>query len=116
MKDWKGALIAEGLSDPTVINKFSVYEAEITKDNMPIDYEGNVGRWHIYGVRCSREEIDALQPYILRGWYAHFGNENKIIVVYNDKQFELVKTDRKTWKDAIEHGKAQGIPENELDF
>ena len=116
MKDWKGGIIAEGLSDPTVINTFSVYEATISRDNMPIDYEGNVGRWHGYGVRCSREEINALQPYILPGWYAHFWNENKIMVVYNDKQFELVRNDRSTWKEAIEHGKAQGIPEDELDF
>jgi len=116
MKDWKGSIIAEGLSDPTIIDKFSVYKATITEDNMPIDYEGNIGRWHVYEVRCSREEIDALQSYILRGWYAHFWNEDKIIVIYNDKQFELVKYDKRTWREAIEQGKAQGIPENELDF
>lgn len=109
-------IIAEGLSDPTVINKFSVYGAVITEDNMPIDYEGNIGRWHIYRVRCDRKEINALQSYILRGWYAHFWNKDKIIVVFNDKQFELAKNDRSTWKEAIEHGRAQGIPENELDF
>lgn len=83
---------------------------------MPIDYEGNVGRWHIYQVRCSREEINALQPCVLHGWYAHFWNKNNIIVAYNDKQFELVRNDRSTWKEAIEHGKTQEIPENELDF
>jgi hypothetical protein len=44
MKDWKGGIVAEGLSDPTVINKFSVYKAGITEDNLPIDYEGNEGR------------------------------------------------------------------------
>jgi len=44
MKNWKGVIIAEGLSDPTVINKFFVYKAVITKDNVPVDYEGNIGR------------------------------------------------------------------------
>jgi len=44
MKDWKGGVIAEGLSDPTVINRLSVYEATISEDDMPIDYEGNRGR------------------------------------------------------------------------
>jgi len=62
------------------------------------------------------KRVDALQPYILKGWYAHFWKENKIIVVYNDKQFELIKNDRSTWKEAVKHGKAQGIHENELDF
>ena len=116
VKDWKGGIIAEGLSDPTVINKFSVYEATISEDNMPIDYEGNIGRWHGYGVKCSREEINALQPYILHGWYAHFWKKDKIIVVYNNKQFEFLKNDKDIWKKAIEHGKVQGIPENEFDF
>ena len=116
MREWKGSVVAEGLSDPTVINNFSVYKAGITEDNLPIDYKGNVGRWHWYDVRCSRAEINALQPFILRGWYAHFWKDNKMVVVYNDKQFELDKNDESTWKEAIEHGKAQGIPEKELDF
>lgn len=106
MKDWKGGIIAEGLSDPAIINKLTVYG----------DYEGHTGRWHGYDVRCSREEIDALQPFILRGWYAHFWKQDKLIVVFNDKQFELARKDKGTWQPAIEHGKAQGIPEDELDF
>ncbi|MBU4227348.1 hypothetical protein KJ813_01310 [bacterium] len=61
MKDWKGGIIAEGLSDPTIINKFSVYKATITKGNMLIDYKGNIGRWHGYEVKYSREEINALR-------------------------------------------------------
>jgi hypothetical protein len=116
VKEWKGVIIAEGLSDPTIINKFTVYRASISKDGIPIDYEGHVGRWHSYNVRCSREEVDALQPFILRGWYAHFWNQDKIIVVFNDKQFELARNDKGTWQPAIEHGKAQGIPEDELGF
>ena len=115
-KDWKGAIIAEGLGDPTVINRSTVYAASISEDNMPLDYEGNVGRWHIYYVEYSREEIDALQPYILPEWYAHFWNDDTIIVVYYDKQFKLDRKDKSTWKKAIEHGKAQGIPETQLGF
>ena len=61
MKGFKGGIIVEGLSDLTVINRLSVCSATIFKDDMPIDYEGNLGRWHGYGVRCSREEIDSLQ-------------------------------------------------------
>ena len=115
-KDWRGGIITEGLSDPTIIGKLSVYEATITEANMPVDYEGNVGRWHGYGVKCSREEIDALQPYILHGWYAHFWKRNKVLVVYNDRQFELSRNDKNTWREAIRHGQAQGIPKDELDF
>lgn len=115
-KDWKGSIIAEGLSDPTITNKFSIHGASISKDDLPIDYKGNLGRWHGYEVSCSREEIDALQQYISPGWYAHFWKGNRIIVVFNDRQFELDKNDEGTWKGAIEHGKKQGIPKKELDF
>lgn len=115
-KDWRGGIIAEGLSNPTIINNFPVCSATISEANMAIDYEGHIGRWHGYGVRCSREEIDALQPYVLPGWYAHFWKGDTIIVVFHDRQFKLSRNDRSTWKEAIEHGKAQGIPEGELDF
>ena len=116
MADFKGIVIAEGLYDATIINKFAVYKATITKGGMPIDYDGHFGRWHIYYVICSKKEIDELQPYVLKGWYAHFWEGNKIIVVYNNRQFEIMKDDRSTWKEAIEHGGAQGIAEDELDF
>jgi len=116
MRDWKGGIIAEGLSDPTVIGRFCIYSATISKDNTPIDYEGKTGRWHGYGVRCSRGEIGALQPYVLHGWYAHFWKKDRILVVYDDRQFELLRNDRSTWREAIEHGQAQGIPKDELDF
>jgi hypothetical protein len=116
MKDWKGGIIAEGLTDRTIINDFTVYEATISDDNMPLDYEGHVGRWHGYGVMCSREEIDALQPYILPGWYAHFWCEDTIVVVYHDKIFEFARGDETAWHEVREHGRAQGIPEDELDF
>lgn len=116
MADFKGIVIAEGLDDPKIINKFAVYKAEITEDGLPIDYDGHFGRWHLYHVTCSKKEIDELQPHILKGWYAHFWQGNKIIVVYNDKQFEIMKDDRSTWREAIEHGRAQGIPENEFGF
>ncbi len=116
MADFKGSIIAEGLDDPTIINGFKVYRAQITKDGIPVDYEGHLGRWHIYDVECSRKEIDGLQRHVLRGWYAHFWKQEKIIVVYNDRQFEISRKDRSTWKEAIEHGISQGIPENELGF
>jgi hypothetical protein len=115
-KDWRGSIVAEGLRDPTVVNRFTIYKAGISEDNLPIDCEGHVGRWHWYDVKCSEDEIAALQPCILRGWYAHFWNDDKLIVLYHDRRFELDKNDKNTWKDAIEHGKAQGIPENELGF
>lgn len=115
-REWKGIIIAEGLSDPTVINNFTVYKVWISEYGKPIDYKGNIGRWDGYYVKCSRKEINELQSFILKGWYAHFWKNDKLLIVYNDKQFEVDRNDKSTWKEAIRHGKKQGIPENELDF
>ena len=57
MADFKGVIIAEGVCDPTIIDKFAVYKAMITKDGMPIDYDDHFGRWHIYHVTCSKRRL-----------------------------------------------------------
>ena len=113
---WKGCVISEGLSDPSIINNYRVVGASITDDDKAIDYEGNKGRWHIYWIKCGREAIEEFQPYVVEGWYAHFWNEDRLIIVYNDRVFEASQSDRLSWSEAIEYGKMQGIPEDELDF
>ncbi len=116
MEDYKGCIIAESLDDPTIIKTLTVFKAEITKNLLEIDDEGNGGRWHIYYVLRSKMGIDELQPHILKGWYAHFWKGEQVIVVYHDEQFEIVKNDESTWKAATEHGLAIGIPKEQLDF
>ena len=116
MARYEGCVIAEGLHDPTLINTLNIRKVRITENDHPIDYEGNLGRWHMYWVDCDRAEIHALQDQLKRGWYAHFWDEQNIIVVFRDRQFEVERGDASTWAEAIEHGKAQGIPEEELDF
>jgi hypothetical protein len=114
---WAGfGLLVIGLDDPTTINKLEIYKASISRDGIPIDYEGHLGRWHSYNVRCSKKEIDELQARILKGWYAHFWQRDRILVVFNDRQFELERKDKSMWTEAVKHGLEQGIPENELDF
>jgi hypothetical protein len=49
-------------------------------------------------------------------WYAHFWRGNQIIAVYCDARFQMDRVDRSTWKAAIEHGKAKGVPDERLDF
>ncbi len=116
MKRYRGVIIAEGLDDPMLINGLSVYRAEISKDGKPLDYAGTKGRWHAYFVQCSRNEIENLRPHVIRGWYAHFWSEKKMLVAYSNRLFEIDKADKSTWRAAVEHGRQQGIPERELDF
>lgn len=41
---WKGIIISEGLDEPSLINDFQVYKAQISPEDRDIDYEGDKGR------------------------------------------------------------------------
>lgn len=111
-----GVVIAEGLKDPTLVNNLKVYRAQITDEGVPIDYEGRMGRWHLYWIQADEEVIAAVQRETKRGWYAHFWEGDRLLVVYEDAMFDLSRSDRSSWLPAIDHGKHQGIPRDELDF
>lgn len=116
MATWKGIIISEGLREPSIINEFDVYKAQISKQDEPIDDAGNTGRWHFYWVSATDEQINSLTNQIKKGWYTHFWNKQKILAVFSGRQFEFKASDKQTWKDAIEYGRSVDITEEQLDF
>jgi hypothetical protein len=117
MADYEGCVIGESLTDPTLINKMRVWRAWISPEAMLSDDRGTTVRWHIYWVTCTASDIDRLQTHLQPWrWYAHFWRGSEMIVVYCDKRFGLDRFDRASWIPAIEHGKAKGIPDEQLDF
>jgi hypothetical protein len=113
---FRGVVIAEALKDPTLVNKLRVHRALITDEGAPIDYEGHAGRWHLYWIDADQETISDVQKETKRGWYAHFWDGDRLLVVYDDAIFDLSRRDRSSWLLAIEHGEKQGIPRDDLDF
>jgi hypothetical protein len=113
---WKGIVIAEGLRDPTIVNRLPVYRAFISGDDLELDDRGARGRWHLYWVVVADGDVDLVQGELLAGWYAHFWEADRLLVVYPDARFEMSRTDQATWQAAIEHGLALGIAADELDF
>ena len=113
---FRGVVIAEALKDPTVVNKLSVFGARISDEGVPLDYEGHTGRWHLYWIEADQETISFIQTETKRGWYAHFWEGDRLLVIYNDAAFELSRSNRSSWLPAIEHGAEQGIPRDEFDF
>jgi hypothetical protein len=113
---WKGVIIAESLRDPTILNQLSVYRAMISNDELEIDDQGTRGRWHLYWVVVSDDQIDTVQGQLRAGWYAHFWEDDRLLVVFPEARFEMSRTDQATWQAAIAHGLAHGIPADELDF
>ncbi len=119
MENWKGVVIAESLDDPTLINRFPVERALISKPFEWAPYKGAKpfsGRWHLYRVRCAEKDLDLFQQYIQPGWYTHFWSGDVLVVIFSDKRFEAKLNDRATWAAAIAHGRKHEIPESQLGF
>jgi hypothetical protein len=113
---WRGAVIAEGLDDPTVINGLRVVRVHSTQDGLPVDGQPNGGRWHLYWVDAIPGQLDLLQAQTKHGWYSHFWDGSQLLVIYNDARFELARYDPSTWEPAISHGLRQGLRREWLDF
>lgn len=113
---WKGCFIAEGLKDPTILNKYKCFKFRITKDNLPLDDKGSLGRWHMYWIEAPSSDFDIFKDNMKYNWYGHFWKANKIVAIFEGHTFELDKNNKDTWKDAIVFGKSQNIAEDQLDF
>jgi hypothetical protein len=112
---WRGVVIAEGLRDPALVNDLRVIRAFITDDGLPLD-SGAEGRWHLYWVDVTGDEIDRIQAATRHAWYAHFWQGERLVVVYDDARFDLHRHDQSTWPPAIDHGLGQRLRREWLDF
>ena len=115
--NFDGCVIGESLRDHTLINRLRVWKAWISPHQVLSDDHGSMSLWHIYWISSDAADIDRIQRELKPWrWYAHFWRDNQMIVVYADARFEVDRTDRSTWAPVIEHGKAKGIPDDQLDF
>lgn len=116
LKLWRGVVIAEALHDPALINDLRVSRAFITRGDQPPGEDGVAGRWHMYWVDVTDEEIARVQAGTRHGWYAHFWQGDRLLVAYDDATFELSRHDQSAWQSAIDHGLGQGLRREWLDF
>ncbi len=106
---YHGILIDQEFKDPSFPKTY------------PIFANKQIGSWHIYGIKIENSEIEREIQKIQSqmkpngNWYAHFYNNEKLIIVFKNKTFNI-KPDSSTWKPAIEYGRKLGISEKQLDF
>jgi hypothetical protein len=93
-----------------------VTRAFITGEGQPLDEVGTAGRWHLYWVDVSDDEIGQVQAGTRHGWYAHFWRDDQLLVVYDDARFSMHRHDQVTWQPAVDHGLQQGLRPECLDF
>lgn len=108
---FKGMIVEESLDDNRALNGLDFIDVKIT------DAENPSNRWHIYTVQVSHEDILRLWHHLKKSsWYMHFWSDDRMIIVFPEKQFEVNSRDRESWSPAIEHGLSLGIPRGQLDF
>lgn len=107
MEFYKGTIIENSLVDKNFLKDLKVIK------NYQID------DWILNDVLVTEEQIKNLGKHMNDGpWYMHFWQEgnDKVFVVFKDKNFTINYSDKNSWKEAIKHGKNRGIPEEQLDF
>ncbi len=76
--------------------------------------------WTMRLVTVSEDQInhfvslasDLIKP----GWYMHFYNNQYLIVIFKDRVFRFLISDKRSWQAAVSYGKNIGIKAEQLDF
>lgn len=108
---YHGIILDFEFKDPLYPESFKIFAKQISSDR----------EWILYGVEVSDEDIDMVIQDIQRNmksdepYYAHFYNEEEMIVVFKEKVFK-VASHSSSWSEIIKYGKELGIPEEQLDF
>lgn len=109
MSEYHGIIIKEGLKDQSVLNKMEILGQKKARE------------WTLLRVGVNENKIDEVVRLVQKSlvteptYYAHFYQEEKLIVVFPKKIFYLTPN-KETWKSATDYGKSLGVPEKELDF
>lgn len=106
---YQGTIVEESLIDTTSLNQFLRREVRIAGEN-------TANPWHVHYVQGTYESVQTLVHSIKPGWYAHFWQQNNLLVVFSGRLFLLHIDDKHTWQDAIAYGHSVGIPVEQLDF
>ncbi|MCL2439918.1 MAG: hypothetical protein FWD15_05430 [Alphaproteobacteria bacterium] len=104
-----GIVIAESLSDKSVITKFEVIKTLATTTP-----------WHMYWLKLDEAGIREIQKNLVNEnqWYADFASTStdRAMVVFKNKIFDIKKSDKSTWQAAIDYGISAGIPASQMGF
>lgn len=110
MSKSKGCIVEESLEDNRILNNIEIVKVRITSDDAEEE------RWHIYDAFLSESDIDLIHRNLKQAWFMHIWNENKMIVLFRDRRFDVEADNKKTWMPAIEYGLSLGIPKEQLEF
>lgn len=107
MQYFTGTIVLESLSDKDVLKNIKILRSEISP---------NLG-WHLYTVELTENQLTELSiNFKTDKWYAHFWNNNGLVVLFKNKVFKFNHEDKASRDSVIEYGLSLGIPPDQLDF
>lgn len=102
---YKGLIVKNSLNNPEVLNNFRILKTKMDDD------------WELIWVETDKAGIKVIRDSLnSQKWYADFANDNKGVIVFQNKIFEVNVNDKSSWADAIKYGISLGIPKEQLDF
>jgi hypothetical protein len=106
---YHGIIIDKEFDNPSFCESFKIFNKRKS------------GSWLLYGIEIEDAQLENTILEIQKNmktnglWYAHLYNDDKLVVIFKDKVFN-VKPHTSTWQTIIEYGKKLNIPEEQLDF
>ena len=114
--DYHGIVVNRSQKDAAVFSELDIIGKRKALLGLVVLYKVRVAAHDIDQV-IKRIQANMSTRFLLKKqeYYAHFYRADELIIVYRDKTF-TVSTDKRTWTDAIAHGRSLGIIEKQLDF
>ena len=120
-----GVLIAESIAVPATVDvPFTVRKLErVTPDNISPEQRANgiPPDWTLLHVEVPDEDAPRLAEQLSRvlgdfGWYADLQTAEETLVAFAGRVFRYGKGDEAGRAEAVEFGRAAGVPEPQLDW
>jgi hypothetical protein len=123
---WRGTLVCESLRIGSTLDGVPI-AVERVERVAPTDLsaaqleQGIPERWTLLRFTVADADAQRLADALAEildgfGWYADFGSEDETIVVFSGRVFRYARGDRDERAVAEEHGRAHGVPDDQLDW
>jgi len=116
---FKGFVLSESLSNPTILNGYKHLYIKVEKHNDP----KYTKFWHLFKLSIPDSQVNKIAKMIAINirdeWYAHFWNKEKVCIIFQNKIFWIPKEMpwvSKKYYEVVEYAVEHGINKKYLDF
>jgi hypothetical protein len=122
MSVYKGIVIEESLSDPSVLDSVQTVGTEIETVTEGF-HTPWLQQWTLRTIRIDEAEAFGFAAKLSRAietehqsWFADFNNETTHYIVFPEKVFVVDRSKPEQYEEARQYGISRGIPAHQLNF